>query len=89
MTQPIAKTFSAVLAPVKLLLTVIFWSASLASLPKSATNMEYKELDLVESWQTFKCIYVTWTYLGYQRNFHKKMQNIMLVLLELKKKKIS
>ena len=56
MTQPIAKTFSAVLAPVKLLLTVIFWSASLASLPKSATNMEYKELDLVESWQTFKCI---------------------------------
>ena len=50
--------------------------------------MEYKELDLVESWQTFKCIYVTWTYLGYQRNFDKKkMQNIMLVLLELKKKK--
>ena len=49
--------------------------------------MEYKELDLVESWQTFKCIYVTWTDLGYQRNFHKKMQNIMLVLLESKKEK--
>ena len=49
--------------------------------------MEYKELDLVESWQTFKCIYVTWTYLGYQRNFDKKNAKHNASSFRIKEKK--